>query len=73
MSISSNVYRTVSGDTVDGVLWEKLGRSDDAVEAEFWRLNPDAADKGPIFPSGVTLVMPERPAEPVIERVSIWD
>lgn len=65
--------RTVHGDTVDGLLWQHLGRNDEAITAEFWRLNPDVAEYGPIFPSGVELRLPDLPAQPVVERRRAWD
>jgi len=67
------MIRTVDGDTVDGLLWLHLGRNDEEVTAEFWRLNPHAAEQGPIFPSGVQLQLPDLPAQPVNERVRAWD
>lgn len=66
-------YRTVHGDTVDGILWQKLGRNDETITAAFWELNPDAAEQGPIFPSGVVLELPESPSQPVQEVVRVWD
>ncbi|WP_027858378.1 tail protein X [Marinobacterium jannaschii] len=66
-------YRTVHGDTVDGVLWRELGRNDEQVVAAFWELNPDAAEHGPIFPAGIALTLPEKPSRPVAEVVRVWD
>jgi len=71
----SDRYVTIAGDTIDGVMFRELSRTDDEIEAEFWRLNPDASLKtvdGIHFPKGVVLVLPEVSALS-IERVSPWD
>lgn len=65
--------RTVHGDTVDGLLWQQLGRTDEQITDAFWRLNSHASELGPIFPSGVTLQLPDLPAEPEVTRITAWD
>lgn len=65
--------RTVDGDTVDGLLWRNLGRNDETVTAEFWKLNPHAAALGPIFAKGIALTLPSLPPQPVTERGRVWD
>jgi phage tail protein X len=71
----SKDYVTISGDTVDGILFRQLGRNDDETEAGFWLLNPDASLKtvnGTHFPKGVVLHLPAVKAEEV-RVVSPWD
>lgn len=70
-------YITKAGDDIDGILWAQLKRTDDDIEREFWRLNPDAALKlttNGNFPQGVGLVLPDlsNSAE-LLKVVSPWD
>ena len=66
-------YRTCAGDTVDGILYRETGRNDDEAEREFWRLNPHAAEKGPLFPAGITLLLPVLPTVTETEVLRPWD
>lgn len=72
----SDSYVTIAGDTVDGVLYREIGRNDDDLEAEFWRLNPSAAlhtADGVHFPVGVVLLLPDKNIVRSVEVVSPWD
>lgn len=72
MTMSVKQVRTAAGDTVDRLLWQHLGRNDEAVTGAFWRLNPHAAEFGPIFPIGVVLALPQMSAPAAKARVSAW-
>ena len=65
--------RTRHGDTVDGLLWQHLGRNDEEVTDAFWRLNRHAASHGPIFLSGILLQLPTLTTQATEQRVSPWD
>ncbi len=67
------MIRTVDGDTIDGLLWQHLGRNDEQVTNVFWQLNPHASELGPIFLAGVQLQLPDLPAQPVKQRARAWD
>lgn len=65
--------RTRQGDTVDLLLWQQLGRNDEEVTDAFWRLNPHAAENGPIFTNGISLKLPDLPKQTIKERIRAWD
>ncbi|MGE8411977.1 MAG: tail protein X [Pseudomonas sp.] len=66
--------RSIAGDSANLLLYRELGRSDDEVEEAFWRLNPGLAERGPVLPAGVWVVLPEVQARPqVLAPVSAWD
>ncbi|WP_137808025.1 tail protein X [Pseudomonas sp. G(2018)] len=66
--------RSVAGDSVNLLLFRQLGRSDDAVEEAFWRLNPTLAEHAVILPAGVWMVLPEIDSRPIATRpISAWD
>lgn len=50
--------KTVDGDTPCSVLSRYLGSDSDALEREFWRLNPHVLPYPIVFPSGVDLMLP---------------
>mgnify|MGYP000042640327 CR=1 FL=1 len=61
------------GDTVPLVLWLSLGRSDDEVEEEFYRLNPGVESYGPVLPKGVELKLPDSVRVEPAKVVNVWD
>ncbi|RYH02829.1 phage tail protein [Salipiger sp. IMCC34102] len=65
-----SIYRTRDGDVVDAVAFAHYGH-EDMVEAVF-AANPGLAARGPVLPSGVTIVLPERPARPAVQRLRLW-
>ena len=66
--------RSIAGDSVNLLLYRELGRCDDAAEETLWRLNPELAERGPVLPAGVWVVVPEMPARPTVSQpVSAWD
>ncbi|VVM59996.1 tail protein X [Pseudomonas fluorescens] len=66
--------RSVAGDSVNLLLYRELGRSDDAVEEALWRLNPTLAERGPVLPADVWVVLPEIDSQPVVTTpVTAWD
>lgn len=66
--------RSIAGDSVNLLLYREVGRCDDAVEEALWRLNPPLAEKGPVLPAGVWVIVPEIESRPVAATpVSAWD
>ena len=71
----TTTYITKAGDTVDGILWAHLNSTNDALEAQFWQINPSVTlplASGVHFPQGVVVQIPTA-AEALIEVVSPWD
>jgi len=66
--------RSVSGDSVNLLLYRETGRSDDAAEEALWKLNTTLAEHGPILPAGVWILLPELDVKPaVVKAVTAWD
>lgn len=66
--------RTVAGDTANLLLYRELGRSDDAAEAAFWRLNEGLAEHGVALPAGLWVILPDLAAQPArTAPVTAWD
>jgi phage tail protein X len=66
--------RSIAGDSVNLLLYREVGRCDDAAEEALWRLNPLLAEKGPVLPAGVWVIVPEIESRPVAATpVSAWD
>lgn len=68
----STTYRTNEGDVLDDICWRHYGVQSGAVETVL-DANRGLADKGPIFPAGVEILLPE--LKPVIEvqSVKLWE
>lgn len=64
---------TVDGDTVDGLLNQYLGDYSDATEQAFYKLNPGVAKLGPVFSSGVEIVIPDPVLQTQQKRFTVWD
>ncbi len=65
--------RTQQGETVDDLVWRAFGRTAGLVELVY-ELNPGLADLGTILPSGITVTLPERPAQkPTAPLLQLWD
>ena len=65
-------FKTRDGDTIDWICWQHYGKSSGAVEAVY-ETNPGLAKRGPVFPAGVIITLPELPAESTAEVIRLWD
>jgi phage tail protein X len=66
--------RTITGDSVNLLLYREIERCDDAAEEALWRLNPTLAEQGPVLPAGVWVVLPELESRPAAKTpVTAWD
>ena len=65
-------YLTGEGDTVDFICWKFYGQQSGAVELVL-EANRDLADRGPLLPAGLRLVLPDlpRPATEV-QPLRLW-
>lgn len=64
---------TREGDTVDLVLWRTRG-STAALTEQTLELNPGLADRGPVLPAGVPIILPAAAAPAAVrETVKLWD
>lgn len=53
------VTKTITGDSVNRLLWREMRRDDDSAEEALWALNPGLAAYGPLLPAGVRVVLPD--------------
>lgn len=65
-------YRTKDGDMLDYICWKHYGQQSGAVEAVLVA-NPGLADRGPVLPANVVILLPELP-KPVVEvqPIRLW-
>ncbi|WP_295985275.1 tail protein X [uncultured Variovorax sp.] len=64
---------TQQHDTVDLLCLRHLGATAGVTEATY-RMNPGLADRGPILPIGLAVVLPDLPANAArIDTVQLWD
>lgn len=64
---------TQQHDTVDALVWRHTGRTQCMVEAVL-ALNPGLADRGPVLPAGLQVVLPDTPvAPPALHLIQLWD
>lgn len=64
--------RTIDGDTLGLLTWRLLGRDDDAIEEEVYRLNPHLHNYGLVLPAGVLITLPEQQPSVPKEREGVW-
>lgn len=64
---------TVDGDTVDGLLTQHVGEYSQETEQAFYLLNPGLAKQGPVFSSGIEVVIPEPVIQIQQKRFTVWD
>lgn len=66
-------YRTQAGDLLDDVCRRYYGSRTGAVEAVL-EANPGLADRGPLLPAGVAILLPDLPAAAsAADIVKLWD
>ncbi len=71
----SATYTTLDGDMLDHLCWRHYGREWDMVELVL-NTNPDLADRGPVLPAGVTILLPRvetRSGPPRRDIVRLFD
>lgn len=68
----TTTYETRDGDVLDYICWRHYRRQSGAVEAVL-EANPGLADRGPVFPAGVTITLPDLPAPEATAVIRIWD
>lgn len=69
--MSSTIYTTKDGDTLDYLCWRYYGQQSGAVEAVL-AANSGLAAKGPVFDAGVVITLPVIDSSGKNEGVSLW-
>lgn len=64
-------YLTRDGDMLDWICRRHYGRSDGTVEAVLVA-NPGLAERGPILPTGIELILPDLPPPAPKRILRIW-
>lgn len=66
-------YVTIDGDMVDEIAQARYGATSGVVEA-IYAANEGLADRGPVLPAGITIVLPELTArQKQANRVKLWE
>jgi phage tail protein X len=68
----SQTYITKDGDTVDYIAWKYYGHTDRKTVAQVLEANPGLADRGPILPHSVAVVLPDLVQPAVVTGVKLW-
>ncbi|EGG94659.1 Phage tail X [gamma proteobacterium IMCC1989] len=65
-------YRTVSGQTLDEIVWKHYGVASGVTEVVL-DANPGLADLAPILPSGLIIELPDYEPPKANKGVRLWD
>lgn len=66
-------YVTKDGDMADLIAWNYYGTRDGLVVEKLLDANPGLADRGPLLPAGITIVLPDFVLPATQEGVRLWD
>ena len=66
-------YVTKAGDLADEIAWNYYGTRDGLVVEQLLDANPGLADRGPVLPAGVTVVLPDFTLPATEQQVKLWD
>lgn len=69
----SQTYITRDGETVDYIAWKFYGFQDRKTVEKVLEANPGLADRGPILPHSVRVVLPDAPPPAVVQGTKLWD
>jgi phage tail protein X len=71
--VTAETVHTRQGDTVDMLLWRTRGSTAGLTERTL-ELNPGLADRGPVLPAGLPVILPAAAAPASVrETVKLWD
>ena len=65
-----SAYRTIAGDVLDAVCFDHYGRQDQVERV--LDANPGLAARGPVYPAGILIELPEAPETPVRSPLKLW-
>jgi len=65
-------YRTADGDMLDNICFNHYGASVGMVE-QVLKANPGLAAKGPVFVSGIVIMLPDLKPQAQAAPVRLWD
>lgn len=69
----STIYVTKDGDTADLIAWNYYGALAGQALEQLLDANPGLADRGPVLPAGVSVVLPEIATTAQTPGVRLWD
>ncbi|QOE32757.1 baseplate protein [Achromobacter phage Mano] len=65
-------YRTSDGDTADFIAWKYYGTTDNKVVEQLLDANKGLADRGPVLPAGVLVVLPDIDTTEKAKGLRLW-
>lgn len=68
----AQTYRTADGDMLDDLCWRYYGQQAGAVE-RVMAANPGLAERGPVYPAGTLITLPDLPPPQTRRPVRLWD
>ena len=66
-------YIPSDGDTADQIAWGYYGPRDGLAVERLLDANPGLADRGPLLPAGITIVLPDLPMPATQQGIRLWD
>jgi phage tail protein X len=67
----SDRYVTRQGDVVDLICWRYYGQTTGTTELVL-DANPGLADRGPVLPAGIEILLPDAPRPETVPVIRIW-
>ncbi len=69
------IYTTREGDVIDLICRHHYGEATVGIVEQVLQANPGLADRGPILPTGISVLLPDIADEalPVVATVRLWD
>lgn len=68
-----NTTETLEGETLDAVLYRVYGYVNESLLDQVSKLNQELSEYGAVFPLGVTIKLPEKPASAAVPTIHLWD
>ena len=72
MGVCVRYYHSKDGDTADSIAWAVYGRQDGGLVETILEANAGLADRGPVLPAGLRLVIPDAPEPAATATVRLW-
>ena len=71
-----SIYRTVQDDRLDRICRGFYGSERAGTVEAVLAANPHLADRGPLYPPGITITLPDLPTQPKTptkQTIHLWD
>lgn len=69
----NKIYVTSDGDTADLIAWNYYGTRAGRTVELLLEANRGLADRGPLLPAGIEVILPDLPTPATQQGVRLWD